>query len=81
LGTKLAGGKGTYTLFLALAWLLQRSPKLLLIPGTSLVKHLRENLDAKDVKLTPEMVVQLDAIGGASPNFVVCTRSQPLEGL
>ena len=49
----------------ALAWLLQRSPNILLIPGTSSVKHLRENLDAKDVKLTPEMVAQLDAIGGA----------------
>ncbi len=49
----------------ALAWLLQRSANILLIPGTSSVKHLRENLTAKDVKLTPEMVVQLDAIGGA----------------
>ena len=49
----------------ALAWLLQRSPNILLIPGTSSVKHLRENLEAKDVKLTPEMVVQLDAIGAA----------------
>jgi pyridoxine 4-dehydrogenase len=48
----------------ALAWLLQRSPNILLIPGTSSVKHLRENLTAKDVKLTPEMVAQLDAIAG-----------------
>ena len=49
----------------ALAWLLQRSPNILLIPGTSSVKHLRENVEAKDVQLTPEMVVQLDAIAGA----------------
>jgi pyridoxine 4-dehydrogenase len=49
----------------ALAWLLQRSPNILLIPGTSSVKHLRENLTAKDVKLPPEMVVQLDAIAAA----------------
>ena len=46
----------------ALAWLLQRSPNILLIPGTSSVKHLHENLAATDVKLTSEMVVQLDAI-------------------
>jgi len=49
----------------ALAWLLQRSPNILLIPGTSSVKHLHENVDAKDVKLAPEMVQQLDAIAGA----------------
>jgi len=47
----------------ALAWLLQRSPNILLIPGTSSVKHLRENIEARDVKLTPEMVVELDALG------------------
>jgi pyridoxine 4-dehydrogenase len=47
----------------ALAWLLQRSPNILLIPGTASVKHLRENIAAKDVELTPEMVAQLDAIG------------------
>ena len=46
----------------ALAWLLQRSPNILLIPGTSSVKHLRENLAARDVTLTPEMVAKLDAI-------------------
>jgi pyridoxine 4-dehydrogenase len=56
---------GKSSMQVALAWLLQRSPNILLIPGTSSVKHLRENLDAKDVKLTPEMVAQLDAIGGA----------------
>jgi pyridoxine 4-dehydrogenase len=56
---------GKSSMQVALAWLLQRSPNILLIPGTSSVKHLRENLDAKDVKLTPEMVNQLDAIGGA----------------
>jgi aryl-alcohol dehydrogenase-like predicted oxidoreductase len=46
----------------ALAWLYQRSPNVLLIPGTSSVKHLRENIAARDLKLTPEMVTQLDAI-------------------
>jgi pyridoxine 4-dehydrogenase len=47
----------------ALAWLLQRSPNILLIPGTSSVKHLRENLKARELKLTPEMVAELDRIG------------------
>ena len=47
----------------ALAWLLQRSPNILLIPGTSSVKHLRENLKAGELKLTPAMVAELDLIG------------------
>ena len=46
----------------ALAWLLQRSPNLLLIPGTSSVGHLRENLAAAALKLTPSMVAELDGI-------------------
>lgn len=47
----------------ALAWLLQRSPNILLIPGTSSVQHLRENLKASSLELTPEVVSELDAIG------------------
>jgi len=50
----------------ALAWLLQRSPNILLIPGTSSVKHLRENLNAATLQLPPEMIADLDAIGGGS---------------
>ena len=46
----------------ALAWLLQRSPNLLLIPGTSSVGHLRENLAAATLTLTPSMVAELDGI-------------------
>jgi pyridoxine 4-dehydrogenase len=46
----------------ALAWLLQRAPNILLIPGTSSVKHLRENLDAATLELPPETVVDLDRI-------------------
>jgi pyridoxine 4-dehydrogenase len=60
----IAASLGKSPMQVALAWLLQRSPNILLIPGTSSVKHLRENVDANDLKLTPEMVVQLDAIGG-----------------
>jgi len=48
----------------ALAWLLQRSPNLLLIPGTSSVTHLRENLAASDLVLSAGVIARLDAIGG-----------------
>jgi aryl-alcohol dehydrogenase-like predicted oxidoreductase len=47
---------------LALAWLLQRSPVVLPIPGTSTVAHLEENVGAALVELTPDQVQQLDAI-------------------
>src|SRR5207302_4164013 len=46
----------------ALAWLLQRSPNILLIPGTSSVKHLRENLNAGALQLRPETIADLDLI-------------------
>ncbi|MDQ2746495.1 MAG: aldo/keto reductase family oxidoreductase [Acidobacteriota bacterium] len=46
----------------ALAWLLQRSPNILLIPGTSSVEHLRENLKAAELELSPEVVEKLDSI-------------------
>jgi pyridoxine 4-dehydrogenase len=46
----------------ALAWLLQRSPNILLIPGTSSVQHLRENLKAATLRLPPEMIASLDSI-------------------
>jgi len=46
----------------ALAWLLQRAPNILLIPGTSSVGHLRENIAAAKVKLSPKMVATLDSI-------------------
>ncbi len=49
----------------ALAWLLQRSPNVLLIPGTSSLGHLRENLAAAEIVLPPEIVARLDAIGVA----------------
>jgi aryl-alcohol dehydrogenase-like predicted oxidoreductase len=46
----------------ALAWLLQRSPNILLIPGTSSIEHLRENLSAATLRLPSEMVANLDSI-------------------
>jgi pyridoxine 4-dehydrogenase len=50
----------------ALAWLLQRSRNMLLIPGTSSVEHLRENLKAATLQIPAEMIATLDSIGGIS---------------
>lgn len=50
----------------ALAWLLQRSPNILLIPGTSSVAHLNENLKAAALRIPSEMVATLDSIGDGS---------------
>ncbi|MCC3157710.1 aldo/keto reductase [Hymenobacter sp. 15J16-1T3B] len=47
----------------ALAWLLHRSPNILLIPGTSKVKHLEENVKAADIQLTAEDLAALDQLG------------------
>jgi pyridoxine 4-dehydrogenase len=46
----------------ALAWLLHRAPNILLIPGTSSVKHLRENLQAARLELSSETIMKLDSI-------------------
>ena len=48
---------------LALAWLLQRSPNILLIPGTSSLEHLRENLRASILQLPSNVLADLDSIG------------------
>ena len=48
----------------ALAWLLHRSPNILLIPGTSSLGHLRENLAAASLQLPGDVIAQLDSIGG-----------------
>lgn len=50
----------------ALAWLLQRSPNILVIAGTSSVTHLRENFAAADLVLSPEHVATLDGLAGQS---------------
>jgi pyridoxine 4-dehydrogenase len=51
----------------ALAWLLQRSPNILLIPGTSSLAHLRENLKAATLTLPSRVIGDLDSIGGGDP--------------
>jgi pyridoxine 4-dehydrogenase len=58
-----AAAVGVTPMQLALAWLLQRSLNILLIPGTSSLKHLRENLDAAKLRLSPEVLSDLDSIG------------------
>ena len=57
---------GATTMQVALAWLLRRAPNLLLIPGTSSVAHLRDNLAAAELKLPAEAAARLDAIAGAA---------------
>ncbi|RYE62728.1 MAG: aldo/keto reductase family oxidoreductase [Rhizobiaceae bacterium] len=47
----------------ALAWLLKRSPNILLIPGTSSRGHLRENLAVADIELSEDVMAELEAIG------------------
>ncbi|EYB68616.1 NADP-dependent oxidoreductase domain-containing protein [Deinococcus phoenicis] len=54
---------GTSPNAVALAWLLQRSPNILLIPGTSSVAHLRENVAAASLTLPEDVLAQLEAIG------------------
>ncbi|MFD7432986.1 oxidoreductase [Streptomyces sp. NPDC059861] len=58
-----AAALGTSAQQVALAWLLHRSPAIAVIPGTSSVAHLRENLAAADLALSPETMAQLDGIG------------------
>jgi pyridoxine 4-dehydrogenase len=53
---------GATPMQVALAWLLQRSPNILVIPGTSSIEHLRENLQASRLRIPPEVVADLDAI-------------------
>ena len=57
---------GVTPMQVALAWLLHRSPNVLLIPGTSSVGHLRENLAAADLELDTETLKELDAIGAVA---------------
>ncbi len=59
----IAADLGVTPMQLALAWLLERSPNILLIPGTSSLDHLRENLAAADLTLSEEMFDALEAIG------------------
>ena len=56
---------GATPMQVALAWLLQRAPNILLIPGTASAAHLRDNLAAESLRLDPASVRRLDAIASA----------------
>lgn len=57
---------GATPMQVALAWLLRRAPNMLLIPGTSSLDHLRENLAAAALDLSADVITALDGIGAAS---------------
>ncbi|TIV17582.1 MAG: aldo/keto reductase family oxidoreductase [Mesorhizobium sp.] len=57
---------GATPMQVALAWLLQRSPNILLIPGTSSVAHLRENLAAAELELSADVLNELDGVAKAA---------------
>jgi len=65
---------GATPMQVALAWLLQRSPNIVLIPGTSSVQHLRENLAAAELKLPQVIVERLDAIARSKSNPELTTN-------
>jgi pyridoxine 4-dehydrogenase len=66
--TEVAGRVGATPMQVALAWLLRRAPNILLIPGTSSVAHLRENLAAANLDLPSDAVAMLDQIAtGMAP--------------
>ena len=60
--SQVAARLGATPMQVALAWLLQRAPNILLIPGTSSLAHLRENLAAPQLALTPQVLGELDGI-------------------
>ncbi|MBP0941318.1 aldo/keto reductase family oxidoreductase [Pseudomonas alliivorans] len=60
--SRVATAMGASTLCVALAWLMQRGDNILLIPGTSAVAHLRENLSASSLVIPPELLAELDSI-------------------
>jgi aryl-alcohol dehydrogenase-like predicted oxidoreductase len=62
---RVAAKVGATPLQVAQAWLLHRSPNILLIPGTSSVAHLRENLQSAAITLPAEALAELDGISVA----------------
>jgi pyridoxine 4-dehydrogenase len=63
--TDVAASLGATPMQVALAWLLRRSPNILLIPGTSSVQHLRENLKVAALELPEQVLADLDSVGVA----------------
>ena len=73
--SEVAARLGATPMQVALAWLLHRAPNILLIPGTSSVGHLRENLAAAELKLSDAVTAELDAIGAASPTLTAVSAA------
>jgi pyridoxine 4-dehydrogenase len=65
----IAASLGATPMQVALAWLLHRSPNILLIPGTSSRKHLRENLQAAQLQIPSEVLANLNSIGKPEKEF------------
>jgi aryl-alcohol dehydrogenase-like predicted oxidoreductase len=63
--SNVAARLGVTPMQVALAWLLRRSPNILLIPGTSSVAHLRENLAAAELDLPDDVLKELDGVGSS----------------
>jgi pyridoxine 4-dehydrogenase len=63
--SKVAARLGKTPMQVALAWLLRRSPNVLLIPGTSSVAHLRENLAAAEIELPGDVLKELDGVAAS----------------
>lgn len=62
--SKVAGSLDATPMQIALAWLLQRSPNILVIPGTSSLQHFRENLQAATLEIPGEELAHLNSISG-----------------
>jgi aryl-alcohol dehydrogenase-like predicted oxidoreductase len=61
--TTKAAGLGSTPASVALAWLLNRSPNILLIPGTSSVSHLRENITGAALTIPEDELTELNSVG------------------
>jgi aryl-alcohol dehydrogenase-like predicted oxidoreductase len=74
---EVAAETGATPMQVALAWLMQRSPNMLLIPGTSTRAHLRENLAAADIRLSEDVLDKLDGVAkdAVRAEFHVATAS------
>jgi pyridoxine 4-dehydrogenase len=68
--TEVAAELGTSVQKVALAWLLARSPNILVIPGTSSVAHLRDNIDAASLRFMPKQKARLDGLASAAGGAV-----------
>ena len=76
--SNVAAELGATPMQVALAWLLHRAPNILLIPGTSSIAHLHENLAAAELALPDEALARLEAIDGIDRSIFDIRRGEPL---